>query len=199
MPLTDNILIPLTAKKIGPGNAPARGARAKVYYLKPSDLDKAVPDTARGNAIVFVGNARSPRKVELLESPNELIAAQAFAQGATANPYFVANWKALTPTSSATQADMSTGAGAGVATKYLNDITTINGGYVLLPDPFTRRLCVIHNQTTGTINVVARGTTSPINGSTAPYVITAAKRIHFSAPTAATAGTTAGWKTATDS
>ena len=192
MALTDNILIPLTAKKIGPGKAPARGARAKVHYLKPSDLQRAEPDTVRGNAIVFVGSARSPKKVELLESPNELIAAQALAQGATSQAYFAANWQALTPTSSATQADMNT------ASKYLNDITTINGGYVKLPDPFTRRLAIIFNQTTGSINVVARGTTSPINGSTAAYVITAGKRIHFTAPTAATAGTTAGWKTATD-
>lgn len=192
MALTDNILIPLTAKKIGPGNTPARGARAKVFYLKPSDLQKAEPDTVRGNAIIKVGSARSPKKVELLESPNELIAAQALAQGATAQAYFAANWQALTPTSSATYADMN------AASRYLNDVTTINGGYIKMPDPFTRRLAVVFNQTTGSILARAQNSTATINGSTGSYTIAAGKRVHFTAPTAATAGTTAGWKVATD-
>ncbi len=197
MALTD-LYVPLTAKKIGPGPAPAREARPKVHYLKPSDVSKIEPDTVGDNTIIYLKYARTGRKVAVFETPDEYQGAIALSQGATANPNFVKNWKALTPTSSATQADMSTGAGGGVANKYINDVTTINGGYVLLPDPFVKRLVTIHNQTTGSINVVAVGTTASINGSTAPYVITTLKRIHFLAPTAATAGTTAGWKTAID-
>lgn len=195
MPASENVFVKLTAKKIGPGFAPAREARAKVYYLKPADLDRIVPDTVRGNAILFVKNnsQAAPRKVDLLETPNEVAVAQAWYQGATASPNFAANWQGILPTSVNTDP-------LHVTSKYWNDIIT--GGIatprVFLPDPFVRKLAIVNNTTTAAITVFARGTTSPINGSTAGYSVPAGGRIHFSAPTAATAGTTAGWKVATD-
>lgn len=194
MALTD-ILIPATAFKIGPSvQNPARGSKCKVYYIKSSDIAKVSAHSVNGNAIVFMkhSNARSLRKISLVESPNQFLAAQAQSQGATANAYFAVNWQALTPTSSATHADMN------AASKYLNDVTTINGGYVKMPDPFSSRLAIVFNQTTGPIYAKGQNSTATINGSTAAYTIAAGKRVHFTAPTAATAGTTAGWKTATD-
>ena len=85
-----------------------------------------------------------------------------------------------------------------MASKYYNEVNSVNGGTVRLPDPFAKRLVVIVNGTTGAINVRARGTTSAINGSTAAYSIAGGQRAHFLAPTAATAGTTAGWRVAKD-
>lgn len=196
MPASENVFVKLTAKKIGPGFAPAREARAKVYYLKPADLDKIVPDTVRGNAVIFVKNSSqtAPRKVELLETPDEFSAAQALAQGATASPIFAANWQAILPTS------VNVDGATHVLSKYLTDIVT--GGIatprVFLPDPFVRKLAVVNNTTTAAITVFGRGTTSPVNGGTAGYSVAAGTRRVFSAPTAATAGTTAGWKVATD-
>lgn len=187
MALTD-LSFPVTAKRIGPRASVL--SRARVFYLKSSDVIRMEADTVRNAAILKVADQR--KKVELIESPDDFLAAQALAQGATANAYFAKAWQNLAPTSSATAADQN------VASKYINDITSVNGGTVRLPDPFSRRLVILHNQTTGSINVLGRGTTTPINGSTATYVLTAGKRKHFVAPTAATAGTTAGWKTAKD-
>jgi len=185
--LTD-LSFPVTAKKLGPSAVAL--TRAKVFYLKSSDLLKLEADSVRNAAILKVAPLK--QKVELFESPDEFLAAQALSQGATANPNFAKAWQNLAPTSATAEGNQN------VASKYLNDITTVNGGYVRLPDPFVRRLVILHNQTTGSINVNARGTTSPIDGSTGGYVLAAGKRRHFVAPTAATAGTTAGWLVAKD-
>lgn len=187
MPQTD-ILIPVTAKKIGP-RAVVRNP-PKVYYLKSSDLLSLEAASKTGNAIIKVKDAH--KKVELFETPNEFMAAQAMSQGATANIY------AASLIASAQTATGATQSSALDITKYFTEVSAGNGLSVELPDPFVRRLCVIQNTTTGTINVFGRGTTSPINGSTAAYSLGAGKRRHFLAPTAATAGTTAGWRTATD-
>ena len=189
MAITD-IIIPLTAKKEGPAGANLSPSR--VFYLKGSDLVRMVPDADGGNAVVFVGTRGRAKKVELVESPNEFLAAQAISQGATANIYAAFN------VASAQAATGSTSGSALPLTKYITEVSVGNGLSVVLPDPFVRRLCVVINTTTGTINAFGRGATTPINGSTAAYVIGAGKRKHFVAPTAATAGTTAGWKVATD-
>ncbi len=188
MPTLSDLQFPVTPKQLGPmGNQVL--TRPKVFYLKSSDLIKQEVDATRGSAVIWVKSPR--RKVVLYETPDEFSAAQALAQGATASPNFVKHYQALTPTSSATAADQN------VASKYYNEVSTINSGNVRLPDPFARRLVVINNFTTGTINVFGRGATTPISGtgaaSTAGYAIGPLERVHFLAPTAATAGTTAGW------
>lgn len=189
MALTD-LSFPLTAKKIGPSATVL--SRPKVFYLKSSDLLKYDPDTVR-NATILKVNQGGTKKVEVYESPDEFLAMQALSQGATNSVVFTKAYQNLAPTSSATAADQN------VASKYYNEISTINGGTVRLPDPFTKRLVVLVNGLTGPVSVLGRGTTSPINGSTAAYSLLAGKRIHFLAPTAATLGTTAPWKTAIDS
>lgn len=187
MPLTD-LSFPVTAKKLGP--AATNLSRPKVFYLKSSDLIKLTADADAGAAVIQVKNNK--QKVELYESPDEFLAAQALSQGATGAAVFTKHYQNLAPTSSATAADQN------VASKYYNEINSVNGGSVRLPDPFTRRSVVLVNMVTGPVYVRGRGTTSPINGSTAAYTLAAGARKHFIAPTAATAGTTAGWQTAID-
>lgn len=188
MALTD-LSFPVTAKKIGPGAVPL--SRPKVFYLKSSDLKKLAPDILRSSANIWVKELG--RKVELYETPDEFLAMQALSQGATASAVFTKAYGVLAPTASATAGDGT------VPVKYYNQIaTSVAGNYVRLPDPFVRRLVVIDNLTTGAITVNARGTTSPINGVTSAYTINALERVHFVAPTAATANTTAGWKVAAD-
>lgn len=190
MPLTD-LSFRVTAKKLGPSAAGALST-PRVFYLKSSDLLKLEASRTNLNAVITVKNPA--KKIELYESPDEFLGMQSLSQGATANSYFTKAYAALAPTSSATAGDGT------VPSKYYNEITTsVAGNYVRLPDPFSRRLVKINNLTTGSISVLGRGTTSPINGSTASYTISALEEITFVAPTAATAGTTAGWKTAIDS
>ncbi len=187
MPLTD-LSFPVTAKKIGP--AATNLSRPKVFYLKSSDLLQLVADADAGAAVIKVN--KNKQKVELYESPNEFLAAQAMSQGATANIYAANNFAS---------AQTATGASHSSAldiTKYYTEVSAGNGLSVQLPDPFVRRLCVIHNTTTGSINVFPINPTGTIDGSTGAYVITAGKRKHFVAPTASTAGTTAPWKSAID-
>ena len=195
MALSD-ILIPLTAQRIGPN--PGDLIRPKVYYLRSSDLQAFVVETTR-NTSVIKERSGNRRKVELVESPDDFLCAQALSQGATANAYVTKGYQNLAPTSSATYADFT------VASKYYNEISTINGGTVKLPDPFVRRLVILNNLLTGPINVrggsaATFGATNGvlINGATAQYVLPAGKRVHFIAPTAGTAGTTASWVTAVD-
>lgn len=188
MGLTD-LSFPVTGKKIGPGAIPMTTPR--VFYLKSSDLLKLEMNRRTGNAIIKVEDVG--KKVELYETPDEFLGAQALSQGATASAVFTKAFATLAPTSSATAADGT------VPSRYYNQVlTSVAGNSVMLPDPFVRRLVVIDNLTTGPINVRGRGATSPINNSTAAYVIGSLERIHFVAPTAATAGTTAGWKVAVD-
>ena len=188
MALTD-LSFPVTAKKIGPGATPL--IRPKVFYLRSSDLKKMAPDVTRSATNIWVKDLN--KKVELYETPDEFLAMQALSQGATASSVYTKAFAALAPTSSATAADGT------VPTRYYNEIaTSVAGNFVRLPDPFSRRLVVINNLTTGPIAVNARGTTSPINGVTSAYTIGALERIAFVAPTAATANTTAGWKVAVD-
>lgn len=189
MALTD-LSFPVTSKKVGPSATVL--SRPKVYYLKSSDLLDLHGDTVRSAAILVLKTKAGKKKVEIYEKPDEFLSAQALSQGATGTIVFTKNYQNLAPTSSATAADQN------VASSYYNEVNSINGGTVRLPDPFVRRLVVIVNGLTGPINVLGRGTTSPIQGSTAAYVISAGARIHFVAPTAATAGTTAPWKTAKD-
>lgn len=193
MPQTD-LSFQVTAKKIGPATEPR--SRPKVFYLNSSDLLRGPVADLRNSATVLFLKDTNKRKVEIYEQPDEFKAMQALAQGATAAADFVKHYQNLAPTSSATAADQN------VASKYYNEVNSVNGGTVRLPDPFVRRLVVINNFTTGTISVLGRGTTTPISGtgafSTAAYTIHAYERVHFLAPTAATAGTTAGWKVATD-
>ncbi len=188
-----DLLFHVTAKKIGPA-AEVR-SRPKVFYVQPATLERVTADLRNGNAILFL-NDHNKRKVEVYETPSEVLAMQALSQGATAAADFVKHYQNLAPTSSATAADQN------VASKYYNEVNSVNGGTVRLPDPFVRRLVVINNFTTGSVNVLGRGTTSPISGtgafSTAAYTIHAGERVTFLAPTAATAGTTVGWKVATD-
>lgn len=189
MALTD-LSFPVTAKKIGPSAIPL--VRPRVFYLKSSDLVKQEFSSRTGNFVIKVKDVS--KKVELYEAPDEFLAAQALSQGATAAAAFAKNYAVAAPTSSATAADQTT-------LKYYNQvITNVAAAQPLrLPDPFVRRLVVIDNLTTGAISVLGRGTTSAIIGSgTASYVIGAGERIHFVAPTAATAGTTAPWRVAQD-
>ncbi len=188
MPQTD-LHFPLTAKKIGPSATVL--SRPKVHYLKSADIVRMDPDTVR--AATNLKTTSPYKNVSVYETPDEVMTAQALAQGATASQAFIKNYAVAAPTSSATAADQTT-------LKYYNDVVTnvASATPLRLPDPFTRRLVVINNLTTGSIGVLGRGTTSPIQGSTATYTIGAGERIHFVAPTAATAGTTAPWKTAVD-
>lgn len=190
MALTD-LSFPVTAKKDGPGAVPL--SRPKVFYLKSSDLIKGpVPDVVRSSSNIWV-KGTIKKKVELFETPDEFLAMQSLSQGATASAAFTKAYAVLAPTASATAADGT------VPSRYYNEIlTSVVGNYVRLPDPFVRRLVVINNLTTGPITVNGRGATSPINGTTAAYTIQGLERAHFVAPTAATAGTTAGWKVASD-
>lgn len=188
MGLSD-ILIPLTARQLGPDSQDLN--RPRVYYLKAADLGGLHAETTR-NTLTIKELRGNRRKVELYESPDEFIAMQSLSQGVTANAYFTKAYQNLAPTSSATAAD------AAVASKYYNEISTINGGNLRLPDPFAKRIVVLNNMLTGPVNVFGRGTTTSIDGSTAAFVLKAGVRKHFVAPTAATAGTTAPWKTAVD-
>jgi len=184
------LLFPVTAKQIGPSGTVL--SRPKVVYLRSSDLGRIAPDTVRSNSVLFLTNANK-RKVVVYETPDEVMAQQALSQGATAAAAFAKNYAVAAPTSSATAADQTT-------LKYYNQVITnvASAQPLRLPDPFVRRLVIIDNQTTAAIAVLGRGTTTSIQGSTANYSIGAGERIHFVAPTAATAGTTAPWKTATD-
>ena len=191
-----DLSFPVTAKRIGPSKDVL--TRPKVFYLKSADLIKLEPDSVRGSAVIKVRDTQ--KKVELYESPDEFLAMQALSQGATNSIVFTKHYQNLAPTSSATAADRT------VASKYYNEISTINGGSVKLPDPMSRRLVVIVNGLTGPINVYPNGPTSSatateqnrINGATAAYVLAAGDRIHFLAPTASTAGASSFWKTAVD-
>ncbi len=190
MPLTD-LSFRVTAKKIGPSAAGALST-PRVFYLKSSDLLKLEASRTNLNAIIKVKDPAT--KVELYETPDEFLAMQALSQGATASQVFTKGYAALAPTSSATAADGT------VPSKYYNEISTTGTvNTVKLPDPFTRRLVKINNLTGTGVTVYARGTTSAINGSTAAYTIGPLEEVTFVAPTASTAGTTAGWKTAIDS
>lgn len=190
MALTD-LSFPVTAKKDGPGAQAL--SLPRVFYLKSSDLISGpIPAVASGNAVLKVKTVVK-KKVEIYETPDEFLAMQALSQGATASAVFTKAYGVLAPTASATSGDGT------VPVKYYNQVITgVVGNYVRLPDPFVRRLVVIDNLTTGNITINARGTTSAINGVTAAYLINANERVHFVAPTAATAGTTAGWKVARD-
>lgn len=196
MALSD-ILIPLTAKRHGPQTVSL--TRPKVYYLDPKDLKKVNYSSVRGNTAIFVKH--NDAKIEIYETPDEFLGAESLSQGVTANAYVTKIYGALAPTSSATFADFT------VASRYYNEVSTVNGGTVKLPDPFVKRLVIINNLTTGPMNV--RGSSagnnatgasagSTINGATGAYIVPALKRVHFFAPTAGTAGTTASWMTAID-
>lgn len=187
MALTD-LSFPVTARKDGP--SATNLSRPKVFYLKSSDLLQLVADADSGAAVIKVKSNK--KKVELYETPDEFLAAQALSQGATGAAVFTKAYQNLAPTSSATAADQN------VASKYYNEVNSVNGGSVRLPDPFAKRNVVIVNMTTGSVYVRGRGTSSAIDGSTGAYTLAAGARKHFVAPTAATAGTTAPWKTAID-
>lgn len=185
--MNTDLSFPVTAKKIGP--AAVVRTRPKVFYLKSSDLIKMEPDTVRNATVLKVQDLK--KKVEIYESPSEFLAVQAQAQGATASIY-AASFFSTTA---------ATGATPALATDIRTYFTEINAGgglSVELPDPFVKRLCVIQNNAASAITVFGRGTTTPINGSTAGYSLGVGKRAHFLAPTAATAGTTAPWQTAVD-
>lgn len=191
-----DILIPLTARQIGPASADF--TRPRVYYMRSNDLKGQHPEVTR-NEITLKERSGNQRKIELFESPDDFLCAQSLSQGATASPYATKGYQNLAPTSSATYADFT------VASKYYNEISTINGGTIKLPDPFVRRIVILNNLTTGPINVrggsaATFGATNGvlIDGATAQFVLKAGARKHFVAPTAATAGTTASWQTAVD-
>jgi hypothetical protein len=187
--MNTDLTFPVTTIKNGP--SAANLGRPRVFYLNNEDIYK-VQFSSVTDQTVIITKSNGNRKIVLAESPDEFRSAQALSQGATAAAVFTKNYQNLAPTSSATAADQN------VASKYYNEISTINGGGVRLPDPFVRRLVVLENMTTGTVSVRARGTTAPIDGSTAAFTLQAGQRRHFLAPTAATAGTTVGWKTAID-
>lgn len=188
MPITD-LTFPVTTIQDGPSAANLR--RPKVFYLKNSDVDKMQYSSVTDQTIIKTHSLRG-RKLVLAENPDEFRTMQALSQGATGTAVFTKNYQNLAPTSSATAADQN------VASKYYNEVNSVNGGGVRLPDPFVKRLVVIENFTTGTVSVRARGTTATIDGSTGAFTIQAGQRRHFLAPTAATAGTTVGWKSAID-
>jgi len=195
MALTD-LSFPITAKKIGPSGTVL--SRPKVFYLRSSDLRRMSPDIVRSGTVIHISDPNK-RKLELFETPDEFLAMQALSQGATNAIVFTKHYQNLAPTSSATAADRT------IASKYYNEITTINGGTVRLPDPMSRRLAVVVNGLTGPISIYPNPTSSAtatqqnrIDGATAAYVIGAGERIHFVAPTASTAGAVALWRTAND-
>lgn len=195
--MLSDLSFPVTAKTIGPSVTPttrdAFSPPPRVFYLNSAQLVKMEPDVTRNALTIKVTGTQ--KKVALFETPDEFLAAQALAQGATASQAFTSQYAVLAPTSSATLADQTT-------MRYYNDVVTnvASSTALRLPDPFAgRRLIVIKNLTaTSAISVLARGTTSPINGVTSAYVIGVGERAHFVAPTAATAGTTVGWRVARD-
>ena len=191
MALSD-VQIPLTAKKDRPLAVPL--SRPKVFYLKGSDFIQFDPDTVRAATILRVRTNSGTKKVEVYEAPNEVIAMQALAQGATANPYFTAVY-------TTTAATGNTPALAQPLASYFNQVNGSGGLAVSLPDPFVKRLLVIQNTGTGPFSVFGRNATAFINGSTAAFIIQAGQRRHFLAPTAGTASTAStvnNWKTAID-
>jgi hypothetical protein len=189
MPLHD-LSATVTAKSIGP-RADTPLTAAKVFYLKASELLKQEASNTNGNAIIFVNPYK--KKVELYETPDELAAMQLLSQGTTASSKFAAHFAAVTPTSSATAADQT------ALTAYYSEINAVGAfGGVKLPDPFTKRLCVVQNFTGTSVSMYPNNTTSTINGSTAAYVMPARKRVHFVGPTASTAGSFVGWRVAKD-
>ncbi len=194
MPLTD-LTFPLTAKQIGPMGAQVL-TTPKVVYIKSSDIIKIEPDLRNGATRIKVNDVK--KNITVYETPDEVLGMQALAQGATAAQVFTKSYGTLTPTASATASDHA------VPSKYYNEISTSVAGanYLRLPDPFSRRLVVYQNLTTGSMTVLGRGATTPIIStgapSTAGYVIGPLERVHFQAPTAATAGTTAPWYVAKD-
>lgn len=192
MPLTD-LQIPLTAKKIGPSATVL--SRPKVYYLKTADFIDSSPDTLRAATILKVRTNAGVKKVEVFEAPNEVMAAQGFAQAGTGSIYSNLFY-------TATGATGSSPAAAQPLTNYFNNINSGAGGLLVsLPDPFVRRLVVVINTSTGPIGVVGRNATAYINGATAAIVVAVGQRRHFLAPTqgtASSAGQVNQWKTAID-
>jgi len=180
-----DIALQVTAKGIGPG--PLR-TRPKVFFLQSIDIEGLEPGDVPLDDLVIKLNKR-PKRVRTYESFSDFQAIQALSQGATSSIYFQSKYEAVTATSGTQALD---------ATKYIHEVNAGNGGGVVLPDPFYRKVLVVFNTTTGSITITGRGTTSPIDGSTAALTILAGKRKHFAAPVIpTTAGTTAGWQTAT--
>lgn len=200
-----DITIPVTAKAIGPVNASGIAgfrSRPKVFYLQSQDMDGGPQAGATSGSNVFddtiIKLKQNPKRVRIYESPSDFIAAQALSQGATASIQFASKYVAVTASGSTV--------GSAIAidqTKYIVEVNAGNGSGVQLPDPFLRKVVVIYNTTTGSVNVYSNRTGTgvtfaPIDGSTATYVLPAGKRRHFAAPVIpTTAGTTAGWQTAT--
>jgi len=200
-----DIAIPLTAKAIGPVQGPGLSgfrSRPKVFYVQSQDLDGGPQAGATSGSNVFDDTIlmlkQRPKRVRVYESVSDFLAAQALAQGATASIQFASKYVAVTASGSTV--------GSAIAidpTKYIVEVNAGNGLGVALPDPFNRKVVVIYNTTTGPVNVFANRTGTgvtfaPIDGSTATFVLGAGKRRHFAAPVIpTTAGTTAGWQTAT--
>lgn len=198
-----DIAMPLTAKAIGPVQGSGLSgfrSRPKVFYLQSQDIDDIQPGATSGSNVfddTIIKLKKNPKRVRIYESPSDFLAAQALAMGATASIQFASKYAAVTASGSTV--------GSAIAidqTKYIVEVNAGNGLGVQLPDPFNRKVVVIYNTTTGSINVYPNrtgvgATFAPIDGSTATYVIPPGKRRHFSAPVIpTTAGTTAGWQTA---
>lgn len=193
-----DITIPLTAKAIGPVQGSGLSgfrSRPKVVYVQSQDLDGGPQSGATFDDTILMLKQR-PKRVRVYESVSDFIAAQALAQGATASIQFASKYAAVTASGSTNGSAIDID-----ATKYINEINAGNGLGVQLPDPFARKVVVLYNTTTGSINVYPSqggSTLGTIDGATAAYVLQAGKRRHFSAPVIpTTAGTTAGWQTAT--
>jgi len=199
-----DLAIPLTAKAIGPVQGPGLSGfrtRPKVYYVQSQDLLSINAGATSGSNVfddTVLKLKSSPNRVRIYESVSDFLAAQALAQGATASIQFASKYVAVTASGSTF--------GSAIAidpTKYIVEVNAGNGLGVSLPDPFLRKVVVIYNTTTASVNVFPNRTGTgvtfaPIDGSTATYVLPAGKRRHFSAPVIpTTAGTTAGWQTAT--
>lgn len=188
--MLSDIAYPVTVIKDGPSDV--NSTRPRVFYLQAKDVGKVRYNSITDLTAIIMIRAAGGRKLVIAETPDEYRAMQALSQGATGAAVFTKAYQNLAPTSSATASDQN------VASKYYNEVNSVNGGAVRLPDPFVKRLVVIENTTTGTVIVRARGTTAPIDLSTAGYTIQAGLRRTFLAPTAATAGTTVGWRSAVD-
>lgn len=193
-----DLTIPLTAKQIGPAQGSGLSGfrtRPKVFYLQSQDLTGGPEAGLTYDDSVFKLKM-NPKRVRCYESVSDFLAAQALSQGATASINFASKYAAVTASGSTVGSAIDID-----PTKYITEINAGNGLGVQLPDPFARKVAVLYNTTTGSINVYPSqggSTGGTIDGATAAYVLPAGKRRHFAAPVIpTTAGTTAGWQSAT--
>lgn len=185
-----NVIVPLTAKKIGA--SAANLSRAKVFYLPEDDIKSIQADLVNKGAVIKLKDRAT--KIEVYESVMDVKTGQ--AEGASTNPYIASNYTAVTAAGSVITS-------ATDLTRYLNRVTAATADSadgVQLPPPSDRNVVVVVNGTSVPVEVFPNGASSYIDSgaSGASKTLGAFKRLHFYTEPTTGNGASAVWKTAID-